>query len=274
MINGDSKLRELVGEIVTICQLASAAITDIYYGKKLPEVEFKEDLSPVTKADKAAHAIIVAELSRLSPDIPILSEEQDIPSFQKRKQWKKYWLVDPLDGTKEFIARNGEFTVNIALIEEGKPLLGVVYVPLEGSAYCGAKDCGAWKVSPEGTVAIKVGGVPEERVRVLMSGRNRSSELDECLSALQLGFSEVETVESGSALKFCRLAEGLGDIYPRFSPCCEWDTAAGQAVLEGAGGELLTVEYKRFLYNQRESLINPHFYAIGGRLSEWRLKLP
>jgi 3'(2'), 5'-bisphosphate nucleotidase len=116
--------------------------------------------------------------------------------------------------------------------------------------------------------------VPKERVRVLISRRNHSRDLDECLSKLQLGFGEVDAIESGSALKFCRLAEGRGDIYPRFSPCCEWDTAAGQAVLEAAGGELLTVEYSRFLYNQKESLINPHFYAIGGRLSEWRSKLP
>lgn len=274
MIIDDSNLRGLTDHVVTICRLASAAIMDIYDAKELPEVEFKGDLSPVTKADKAAHTIIVGELIKLSPDLPVLSEEQDAPSYRERKQWKKYWLVDPLDGTREFIDRNGEFTINVALIAEGRPVLGVVFVPLEDIAYCGAKDCGAWKVGPEGNVPLQVIGVPKEQVRVLISRRNHSRDLDECLNNLRLGFCEVDTIESGSALKFCRLAEGLGDIYPRFSPCCEWDTAAGQAVLEGAGGELLTVEYKRFSYNQRESLINPHFYAIGGRLSEWRSKLP
>lgn len=274
MIIDDSGLRGLADRLVTICRLASTAILDVYDGKQLLELEFKGDLSPVTKADKAAHNIIVGELSKLTPGLPILSEEQDAPSYRERQQWGKYWLVDPLDGTKEFIDRNGEFTINIALIDDGRPLLGIVFVPLEDLAYCGAKDLGAWKVGPEGQVPLQVAGVPKDRVRVLISRRNHSRDLEEYLRKLQSGFCAVDTIEAGSALKFCRLAEGRGDIYPRFSPCCEWDTAAGQAVLEGAGGELLTVEYRRFLYNQTESLINPHFYAIGGRLPEWRSKLP
>ncbi len=266
-------LRELAVQVVSICQLASDAIKEVYYDDKFLHVEYKGDSSPVTEADKAAHTTIVGALSKLTPGLPILSEEQDIPDYQQRRQWMKYWLVDPLDGTKEFISRNGEFTVNIALIERGRPVLGVVYVPLEESAYCGAENCGAWKINPDGETPLHVSGVPEGRVRVLMSSRHRGKEMDACVRKLRLNFGDLERIESGSALKFCRLAEGRGDIYPRFSPCCEWDTAAGQAVLEGAGGELLTIDFQRFLYNQKESVINPHFYAIGGQFSEWQSKL-
>lgn len=263
-------LQVLAQSLVEICRLAGDAIKEVYNGEVSPLIKYKSDHSPVTEADNKSHAIIVDALIRLTPDIPILSEEQEIPSFAERSSWQRYWLVDPLDGTREFIDRNGEFTVNIALIENNKPILGIVYLPLDDQAYWGGDKLGAWKVGPEGKVPLQVGGLPSENIRVLTSGRHHNQELALCIEKLRGQFNSLEQIKVGSALKFCRLVEGAGDIYPRFSPCCEWDTAAGQAVLEAAGGVLVTTDYQPFLYNLKESLINPHFFALASTLDKWR----
>jgi len=241
----------------------------VYDGAQSPAVTYKSDHSPVTTADTSAHQIIVAGLQQLTPALPVLSEEQSLPTFAQRRRWRRYWLVDPLDGTREFIDRNGEFTINIALIDDGKPLLGVVYVPLEQRAYYGLVGTGAWKVGGGARTALAVSGAPSDCVRVLTSARQLNAELEACLQQLRSTVAEVQQLKAGSALKFCRLAEGVADVYPRFSPCCEWDTGAGQALLEAAGGALVTEDGKVLRYNSKTSLINPNFFALGGTVAQW-----
>ncbi|MEE8059562.1 MAG: 3'(2'),5'-bisphosphate nucleotidase CysQ [Pseudomonadales bacterium] len=264
----------LADRVAALCQQAGEAITAIYLSSQPLVVEQKADSSPVTVADLESHQIIVKGLSQLAPSCPILSEEQSIPSFAERSQWARYWLVDPLDGTKEFIGRTGEFTINIALIEQGLPVLGVVYLPLVKIAYIGVAGESAWREDAMGRVELRVNDRgQDEKVRVLTSSRHKGEYLQACLDRLEQHFGGVERIKVGSALKFCHLAEGLGDIYPRFSPCSEWDTAAGQAVLEAAGGQLVDIDFRRFSYNYKESLINPHFYAFGAANVDWRAVL-
>ena len=263
------ELALLEAPLIALCERASEAIMQVYNVPQSPSVDYKSDRSPVTAADIEAHNIIVEGLAQLTPGLPILSEEQSLPAFAERSRWQRYWLIDPLDGTREFIDRNGEFTINIALIDAGKPLLGVVYVPLERRAYYGLVGTGAWKVGDGVRATLAVAGAPGDSVRVLTSARHSNTEVQRCLQQLRATGVSVQQLKAGSALKFCRLAEGLGDIYPRFSPCCEWDTGAGQALLEAAGGALVTLEGAALRYNRKASLINPHFYALGGTVEQW-----
>jgi len=262
-------LEALEAPLIALCERASVAIMQVYDAAQSPLVAYKSDQSPVTAADTSAHKIIVAGLRRLTPELPVLSEEQSLPTFSERRRWQRYWLVDPLDGTREFIDRNGEFTINIALIDGGRPLLGVVYVPLERRAYYGLVGSGAWKVGGGDRKALAVSGAPAASVRVLTSARQLNDELEACLQQLRGTVAQLQRLKVGSALKFCRLAEGSGDIYPRFSPCCEWDTGAGQALLEAAGGALVTADGEALRYNSKPSLINPNFYALGGSVAQW-----
>jgi 3'(2'), 5'-bisphosphate nucleotidase len=243
-------------DILKICVLAEkagAAIMEIYRGTFA--VEMKADASPLTAADKAAHEIIETGLRNLYPGIPILSEEgRDIP-YRERSGWRRFWLVDPLDGTKEFIKRNGEFTVNIALIEEGLPAAGVVHLPARGKTYYGVRGCGAWRVeNGAGAVRIHPRNPPEAGLTVVKSRSHPSAELDTYLQ----GINVAGSVAVGSSLKFCVVAEGKADLYPRFGPTMEWDTAAGQAVVECAGGTVVDREGNRLVYN-KESLLNDNF---------------
>lgn len=240
--------------IEQICQLArdaGAAIMEVYSGEKPLDVTRKQDDSPVTAADMAAHRVIAAGLLALSPEIPLLSEE-DPQGWEERRNWTRYWLVDPLDGTKEFINGNGDFTVNIALIEDGKPVMGVVYVPVTGVMYYAMKNT-AWK--EEGGVCKQIQVLDARPPLVVVSRSHADQELKDYLS--QLG--EHQTVAVGSSLKFCLVAEGAAQLYPRFGPTSIWDTAAGHAVAMAAGAQVHDWQGKPLTYTPKESFLNPGF---------------
>ncbi len=236
-------------------------------------VTTKDDDSPLTAADLAAHQIIVAGLRRLTPDTPVLSEESAGVPFPERAHWRRYWLVDPLDGTKEFIQRNGEFTVNIALIEDREPVLGVVQVPVTGLCYFAARDQGAFREEPgQPPHPIRVRPLrPGEPVRVVGSRSHGGPGLQAFVAAL--GPHELVTI--GSSLKFCQVAEGAADVYPRLGPTSEWDTAAAQCIVEVAGGRVVSAETGEPLrYNTRDSLLNPYFIVYGAASRDWLACVP
>ena len=257
-------LPSVFNHVLVICCQAGEAIMQIYNEEDLG-VSSKADNSPLTKADMAAHNVILAGLKVLTPDIPVLSEESASVPWETRRQWERYWLVDPLDGTKEFIKRNGEFTVNIALIENGEPVLGAVYVPVQDILYCGMRDGGAWKIAAGQQERITVARLDpaQTTLRVVASRSHRGEVLDAWLAKIQTRYSNLELVSMGSSLKICLLAEGLADVYPRLAPTSEWDTAAAQAVLEAAGGVLVDEAGKPYRYNQKADLLNPFFFALG-----------
>ncbi|MCT4703062.1 3'(2'),5'-bisphosphate nucleotidase CysQ [Enterobacteriaceae bacterium H20N1] len=239
-----------------ICQLAreaGAAIMQVYEGEKPLEATQKLDNSPVTAADIAAHTIIINGLQTLTPDIPVLSEE-DPQSWETRQGWNRYWLVDPLDGTKEFLKRNGEFTVNIALIEKGKAVLGVVYAPVLNVMYSAAEGK-AWKEECGVRNQIHVRDARPPLVVVSRSHASSNGELKEYLQ--QMG--EHQTTAIGSSLKFCLVADGQAQLYPRFGPTNIWDTAAGHAVAVAAGAHVHDWQGKPLDYTPRESFLNPGF---------------
>ena len=243
---------------------AGNAILEIY--EKGFEINRKADLSPVTTADLAAHRIIKRGFERLTPELPLLSEEDKRLSFADRKSWKSYWLVDPLDGTREFIKRNDEFTVNIALIQQQRPVLGVVYAPVARLSYFACAGEGAWR-QPVGTDAsrIKTRKTPEECPTVVGSRSHALHTLDAFLQVL----GPHELIRRGSALKSCMVAEGSADIYPRFGATSEWDTAAAQCVVEEAGGALTDMSNRVLRYNTKASLENPPFVVTGDKDYDW-----
>jgi 3'(2'), 5'-bisphosphate nucleotidase len=262
-------LSALIPPLLELCRKAGEVIWRHYHAPGADRFQTKGDDSPLTHADLDSHATLHAGLSGLTPELPILSEESDQADLADRHQWPEYWLVDPLDGTKEFLTRTGEFTINIALIDAHRPVLGVLYLPLKQAAYVGIPGVMASCYTLDGQWqqrALAVRALPEgQPLKVLASRRHAGPRLRACLEWLQQQCGPIERLNSGSALKFCQLAEGEGDFYPRFSPCCEWDTAAGQAVLEAAGGALLGMDGLPLTYNCRESLFSPDFYAIGDR---------
>ena len=229
-------------------------------------METKEDESPLTAADKASHNKIVAALAELTPDIPILSEESSEISWEERSQWPEYWLIDPLDGTKEFIKRNGEFTVNIALIQGNQAVLGVVHVPVQSRSFFGFKDGGSFEKTAAGeTQAIRVTAQAETPLRVVGSRSHRGELLDAYLAKL----GEHVMVPMGSSLKLCLVATGDADIYPRLGLTSEWDTAAAQAVVECAGGKVIGLDGNTTMYNAKEDILNPHFLVYGDSSKDW-----
>lgn len=252
-----------IEKINEIAQQAGQAILDIY--QRDFQVTEKEDSSPLTEADLASHKIIVAALQALTPEIPVLSEESASIPFSTRKAWQTYWLIDPLDGTKEFIKRNGEFTVNIALIHEGSPVLGVVHVPVTSVTYYGDSSSGAFKSSPEALQPIRVTKNHQVPLRVAGSRSHAGDSLKRFLEKL----GDHEIVSMGSSLKLCLVAEGKADIYPRLGPTSEWDTAAAQAVVEAAGGRVTDTGMNQLCYNSKESLLNPHFLVFGDASVNW-----
>ena len=226
------------------------------YRRESAEVSHKADASPVTEADLAAHRVLATHLAHLLPGCQVVSEE-DPASLGYRQSAGRFWCIDPLDGTKEFIARNGEFTVNIALIEEGRSTLGAVYAPAIDALYWGGAGLGAFRCIDDQTVAINVAPAAEGRAcRVVAS----KSHLNEATQAMIDRLDDVSLVQAGSSLKFCRVAEGAADIYPRLAPTCEWDTAAAQAVLEGAGGSVVDLHGQPLLYG-KPNVLNPSFIA-------------
>lgn len=221
-------------------------------------VETKADNSPLTLADRASHLLIKAGLERLLPDAPLVSEEGDPPAPEDRARWPRHILLDPLDGTKEFVKRNGEFTVNIGLVAGTRPLLGVVHAPVPGLTYLGGPGLGAFRLEGDDPVPIRAAPAPARGSVVMVSRSHPSPDLQRYLD----GLAAPRTAPHGAALKFCKLAEGSAHLYPRLGPTMEWDTAAGQAVLEGAGGAVLTWDGAPLAYNKPD-LRNPGFLARG-----------
>ena len=259
---------DLLDEVRALAASASESILEIYASNF--DVQLKGDASPLTQADLASHRTIVQGLESITPDIPILSEESaDIP-FENRARWQTYWLVDPLDGTKEFIKRNGEFTVNIALIANGAPVLGVVHVPASGICYAGSVGDGAWRTEEDGSaVPISVRKLPPSGLEVAGSRSHNNEETTRFVDRLRNTFGSLEMRSIGSSLKFCLVAEGAVDIYPRFGPTSEWDTGAAQAVVEAAGGKVVDTTLKPLRYNTKESVLNPHFLVFGDDAGNW-----
>lgn len=244
----------MLNRVIKTAEEAGKKILEFY--ETDVEVITKDDDSPLTKADLAAHHIILEALKELDPETPVISEESGIPDFEERKQWSRFWLVDPLDGTKEFIKKNGEFTVNIALIEENKPVLGVVYVPAMDVTYYAEKSIGAYKKEKD-KEAKKLESNPFEKpgeARIVVS---RSHGDDQTAAKLaKIGIEVKKEVPSGSSLKFCLVAEGKADLYPRLGPTMEWDTAAADAIYRYSGME--DEKYSPLVYN-KESFKNPYF---------------
>jgi 3'(2'), 5'-bisphosphate nucleotidase len=237
---------------------AGEAIMEVYQQKELfDRVDYKADDSPLTLADQRAHEIIKEKLEKAYPEIPLISEEgKDIP-YKERKEWLAFWLVDPLDGTKEFIKRNGEFTVNIALIYDKAPVLGVIYIPEAGLFYYGSKAMGAFKQNRDSEAeAIRVSGKSDDITAV----RSRSHTSEEEMEVLH-SLHAKHFVATGSSIKFCLVADGTADLYYRHGPTMEWDTAAGQAILEAAGGQVLSGA-QPMRYN-KENMLNTPFICRG-----------
>jgi 3'(2'), 5'-bisphosphate nucleotidase len=236
---------------------AGKKILDIY--DKDFEVFTKDDQSPLTLADQASNDLIVENLTEKFPDIPVISEENKLLGYEMRKNWEYCWLVDPLDGTKEFIKKNGEFTVNIALIRNGKPVIGLIYIPVHDVFYFAKKGLGSFrKTGSEQEVKIHT-TTPGKKIIVAGSRSHRSSAMDEYLEKLKKTYREVEFVAAGSALKFTLVAEGKAHVYPRFGPTMEWDTAAGQVIVEEAGGSVRIMDDNTVMGYNRENLLNPNF---------------
>ncbi|MEH6446169.1 MAG: 3'(2'),5'-bisphosphate nucleotidase CysQ [Oceanospirillaceae bacterium] len=247
---------QVIEQVVALARVAGSKILEVYNSDF--SVSFKEDESPLTQADLLAHELICGGLQLMAADIPILSEESTPGELSNRLCWSRYWLVDPLDGTKEFVSRNGEFTVNIALIENGVPVMGVVYAPTLELMYWGS-DGGAFK---------QQGQQPPERIKVAATpGKNdcwrvvaSRTHLNEATRQYLSQFNNPVIKTMGSSLKFCLIAEGSADVYPRLAPTSEWDSAAAQAIVEAAGGCVL--EYPKLSvlrYNRRNTLLNPNF---------------
>jgi 3'(2'), 5'-bisphosphate nucleotidase len=254
-----------IAAVDAIARAAGEEILKVYAGSDFG-ARSKSDDSPLTEADLRAHHLIVARLPELLPGVPVLSEESSDVAYEVRRHWLRYWLVDPLDGTKEFLSRNGEFTVNIALIDHGCPVLGVVHVPVSGDSYWGAVGVPAAKCSAAGAVnAIRTASQIAAPARVVGSRSHRGASLDRFLGRL----GSHEFVSMGSSLKFCLVADGRADVYPRLGPTSEWDTAAAQAVVEAAGGAVLTLGGERLPYNGKRDYLNPHFIVTGCQPRHW-----
>ncbi|EJF07451.1 3'(2'),5'-bisphosphate nucleotidase [Thiovulum sp. ES] len=241
-----------IDEVIEIAKKAGQKALEIYNSSF--NIEYKGDGSPLTDADLEANKIITSSLKKLYPEIPILSEEgKDIP-FEIRKNWELFWLVDPIDGTKEFINKSGEFTVNIALIQKHSPVLGVIYAPVLDKMYSAKKGNGAF-VNGEKMPLPKT----ERPFTVVASKSHRNRETDEYLNTLKNEHENIEFISIGSSLKFCIVAEGNADLYPRFAPTMEWDTGAGDAIIREVGMKTLRIEdMKPVIYN-KENLLNPYF---------------
>jgi len=259
------QLDQLINPVIAVAARAGDEILKIYNSDDFG-VEAKDDNSPLTLADKAAHNAIVAALAELTPDIPVLSEEAADISWSERSGWQEYWLIDPLDGTKEFIKRNGEFTVNIALIQGHQAVLGVVHVPVQNRCFFGYQGGGAFEKDAQGTIKPVSVTTPAQRpVRVVGSRSHRGELVDAYLEKL----GEHVMVSMGSSLKLCLVAIGEADIYPRLGLTSEWDTAAAQAVVECAGGKVIQTNGETLMYNAKEDILNPFFLVYGDSNRDW-----
>jgi 3'(2'), 5'-bisphosphate nucleotidase len=255
---------KLLQPVVELAHAAGVQILNVY--ARNFSVEHKDDRSPLTEADMAAHHTIMAGLQSLTPSLPILSEEEVAVPYAERARWHTYWLVDPLDGTREFIKRNGEFTVNIALIADGQAVLGVIYVPVSGVSYFASRGHGAYRQeSGEEARPIQVRSWQGGHITVAGS----RSHSDERFGRFLEQFDDHAIITMGSSLKSCLVAEGKADIYVRLGPTSEWDTAAAQCIVEEAGGKLLDTAMHPLRYNTKESLLNPFFIVCGDASHDW-----
>lgn len=257
-------MQHLIEPLLQLAREAGTAIMAVYVQDFA--VEHKDDRSPLTAADMASHHLIVDGLKALTPDVPVLSEESASIPWAQRRAWSRYWLVDPLDGTREFVKKNGEFTVNIALIESGVPTIGIVYAPALDELHYGIRGVGAFVCDGGSRVPIATRRPASSPLHVAAS----RSHLDTRSAGAIERMGEVELLGMGSSLKFCRMAESRLDVYPRFAPTSEWDTAAGQCVLEAAGGVVLTLDGNALAYNSKDTLLNPDFLALGDPDLPWR----
>jgi len=256
--------KKITLELLNIAIDSGTEILKIYENEII--VNSKEDKSPITQADINSNNLIFNRLKKLEPNIPILSEES-LVEWENRKNWDKYWLIDPLDGTKEFINKNGEFTVNISLIENNYPTFGIIYAPVKSLLYYAFKNYGSYKLKTKTNLTTlsdssKININKEKKSTIKIIG-SRSHTNKEFQIWLENKFRNFELITIGSSLKFCVLAEGKADIYPRLGPTCEWDIAAGHIILEEAGGKLKSIDNKDILYNTKEDILNPHFIAYG-----------
>ncbi|AFU99790.1 3'(2'),5'-bisphosphate nucleotidase CysQ [Simiduia agarivorans] len=270
------QIQSLFQALEAIARDAGDAILAVYNAPESVAVDHKADQSPITQADLAAHDILVAGLTPLLPGVPVLSEESHIPDYETRGQWHRYWLIDPLDGTKEFINRNGEFTVNIALIDEGAPVLGMVYVPVKNWLYYGANGHGSYRLRDGELATISTrkvdAALSQGEPITLVASRNHGADavqslMDKLSRATQ---RPVATDNMGSSLKLCLVADGSADLYPRLALTSEWDTAAAQAIVEAAGGAVVDTDFRVLRYNQKADILNPFFYVIGDIGFPWQ----
>jgi 3'(2'), 5'-bisphosphate nucleotidase len=264
-MNPEAKeLCALLDPVRQIAHAASEKIVEIY-NTDFAVIQ-KDDRSPLTLADMLAHNTITQGLRQLTPELPVLSEEAEHIPFSERQNWQRYWLVDPLDGTREFVKRNGEFTVNIALIDRQRSVLGVIHVPVTGVCYFACAGYGAYKKMPQGEAKrIHVRSCRGEQCTVAGSRSHRGDSLNVFLA--NIGNHEIVSV--GSSLKSCLVAEGKADIYPRLGPTSEWDTAAAQCIVEEAGGMVTDLTMQPLRYNTKDSLLNPHFFVFGDTQQDW-----
>ncbi len=267
--DSSAALTHLLAPVIALSRRAGEAIVEIYNSEF--NVEHKEDRSPLTAADMAAHDILVAGLCELTPELPVLSEESAAIPFEERSNWRRYWLVDPLDGTREFVKRNGEFTVNVALIDGHRPVLGVIVAPVTRVCYYACDGHGAWRQDPgRAPAAIHVRSLEPGHVIVAGSRSHAGSRLGAFLD--RLGGHDL--VSMGSSLKSCLVAEGRADLYPRLGPTSEWDTAAAQCIVEEAGGCITDTAMRPLRYNTKASLLNPDFFVSGSPGYDWSRYLP
>jgi 3'(2'), 5'-bisphosphate nucleotidase len=249
--------------VTALAREAGRAILEVYASSF--SVQEKEDRSPLTEADLRSEKLILAGLKRIAPEIPVLSEESGQVPWATRRHWSRLWVVDPLDGTREFVQRNGEFTVNIALVDDHRPVLGIVHAPALERSYYACEGAGAFRSDARAAGRpIRVARRGTGPVRVVGSRSHRGNTLDGFLERV----GAHEFVEVGSSLKLCLVAEGLADVYPRMGPTCEWDTAAGQCVLEQAGGQVLKLDGEPLAYN-REDTLNPNFVGFADADTDW-----
>lgn len=264
--------RELMQAVLDVAVAAGHEILAIYHDESRWELQHKADESPLTAADMAAHYRIERGLRDLLQDTPVLSEESDEILHEERAGWTHFWLVDPLDGTREFVARNDEFSVNIALVQGHEAVLGVVYAPVTGVGYVAARGLGAWRVEAETWSRLQSAALPlpgERPLRLCESRRHRDPREDDFVAAVRASLGEVSVKMAGSAFKICAVAEGTADAYPRMGPTMEWDTGAGQVVVEEAGGALLDDHGRPLRYNARKTLRNGSFIVLGSAPDRW-----
>jgi len=253
-----SNYKKFIEELIIISKDAGNAILDVYNSKNQDfGINYKSDNSPLTIADKASNDVICKNLMRITPKIPILSEEGKTIEYTERKEWDTFWLIDPLDGTKEFIKKNGEFTVNIALIENGCPVLGVVHAPFLNITWYGSLNLGSYMIKNKKKISINVESPQDDTTIKVVSSRSHSN--NPKLENFLKNIDNHELVKMGSSIKICLVADGSAHLYPRFGPTMEWDTAAAHAVVKYAGGNILDLKTDTELIYNKESLLNPEF---------------